>query len=120
MKKIILVFLMIIETFVQNENKIFYRKKLSDLQLSNKLQQLNLDSSIMPFDCVSLYPSAKTLMLSNVSKNRTGFVLTKNMNDELVSRINKNLSGLKKKQRIQQVIQEFSKVKRFYPQKMYW
>ena len=56
---------------------------------------MNLENLIFPFDPSLFYLSAMSRLDSHRPKTETCFVFFKGMNDELISRFNGNLFGIK-------------------------
>ena len=71
------------------EKESFINNKLGKLPIHKVLQQLSLDSLLWGYDGVSLYLSAMWNEKSIYPKIETGYAFTKDMNDELVEKFNK-------------------------------
>ena len=56
-------------------------ERLSELDISKKLQSLTCDDLLMAFDATSLYPSAMYDEKSFFPKVETGYAFTLEMND---------------------------------------
>ena len=56
-------------------------ERLSELDISKKLQSLTCDDLLMAFDATSLYPSAMYDEKSFYPKVETGYAFTLEMND---------------------------------------
>ena len=79
------VIVIIIKILIQKQNKNLCLTKLSEIPVSKKLQQLNLDHSSFPSDIDSLFFSSRSLTVSIYTKIGTGLVLTKDRNVDLAN-----------------------------------
>ena len=74
----------------QKDKEKYINEKLSELDISKKLQTFKRDNLLMAFDATSLYPSAMYDEKSVYPKVETGYAFTSEMNDEIVNQLNTN------------------------------
>ena len=70
------------------KKNIFINEKLSELRLQKIIKRIEMIELLRDFDDVSLYPSAMWVEKSIYPKIETGYAYTREMNDELVKKIN--------------------------------
>ena len=70
------------------EKEKYINEKLSNLRLHKIIKRIELIHLLWDFDAVSLYPSAMRDENSIYPRIETGYVYTKDMNDELVDKFN--------------------------------
>ena len=66
----------------------YINKNLGELPIHQLSQRLSLSDLLWEFDIVSLYPSAMSDPESIYSRIESGYVFTKDMNNELVNKFN--------------------------------
>ena len=71
-----------------DDKQKYVNEKLSDLRLHKIIRKKELIHLLWDFDAVSLYPTAMSDANSIYSKIETGYVFTKDMNDDLVNKFN--------------------------------
>ena len=72
---------------VEEKEKYIY-EKLGSLRLHKIIKRIELIHLLWDFDAVSLYPSAMWDGKSIYPRMETGYAFTKDMNDELVDKLN--------------------------------
>ena len=70
------------------EKEKYINEKISNLRLQKMIKRIELIHLLWEFDAVSLYPSAMWDENSIYPRVETGYVYTKDMNDELVEKFN--------------------------------
>ena len=70
------------------EKEKYINEKLSNLRLHKKIKRIELIHLLWDFDAVSLYPSAMWDENSIYPRIETGYAYTRDMNDELVEKLN--------------------------------
>ena len=70
------------------EKELYINKKLGELRLHKIIKRIELIHLLWDFDAVSLYPSAMWDENSIYPRIETGYVFTKEMNNELVEKFN--------------------------------
>ena len=70
------------------EKEKYITEKLSNLRLRKIIKRIELIHLLWDFDAVSLYPSAMWDEKSIYPRTETGYVFTRDMNDELVEKFN--------------------------------
>ena len=71
-----------------DEKEKYINEKLSNLRLHKLIQQIKVIHLLWDFDAVSLYPNAMWDEKSIYPRIETGYVFTRDMNDELVEKFN--------------------------------
>ena len=70
----------------RKEQETFIHKKRPGLPISKKLQYMNLDDFLFPFDNTFSYHSAKSFLDSVYPNVETRFFINEDMHDEIVNR----------------------------------
>ena len=72
----------------EEEMNNYINKNIGEFLIHKPIQELSLNDLLWDYDAVSVYPSAVRYPESNYPRKKTGYLYTKDMNDELVGSFN--------------------------------